>query len=129
MSYLWIAAGAALGGMLRYYLSGVVLRLAGGIFPWGTLVVNVTGCLFIGFFAALAGPEGRLIVPPHVRLFVMTGFCGGYTTFSTFSFETLRLVQDGEWMYAGWNVASSVAMCLAGVWAGYQAAMLLNQRH
>lgn len=129
MSYLWIAAGAALGGMLRYYLSGVVLRLAGGIFPWGTLVVNVTGCLFIGFFAALAGPEGRLIVPPHIRLFVMTGFCGGYTTFSTFSFETLRLVQDGEWMYAGWNVASSVAMCLAGVWAGYQAAMLLNQRH
>lgn len=129
MSYLWIAAGAALGGMLRYYLSGVVLRFAGGIFPWGTLVVNVTGCLFIGFFAALAGPEGRLIVPPHIRLFVMTGFCGGYTTFSTFGFETLRLVQDGEWMYAGWNVASSVAMCLAGVWAGYQAAMLLNQRH
>lgn len=129
MSYLWIAAGAALGGMLRYFLSGVAARLAGETFPWGTLVVNVTGCLFIGFFAALAGPEGPLIVPPHVRLFVMTGFCGGYTTFSTFSYETLRLVQDGEWSYAGWNIGSTLALCLAGVWAGYRAAVLLNQRH
>ncbi len=129
MSYLWIAAGAALGGMLRYFLSGVAARLAGETFPWGTLLVNVTGCMFIGFFAALAGPEGRLILPPNIRLFVMTGLCGGYTTFSTFSYETLRLVQDGEWGYAGWNIAASVVLCLAGVWAGYQAAALLNQRH
>jgi CrcB protein len=129
VSYLWIAAGAALGGMLRYFLSGVAARLAGETFPWGTLLVNVTGCMFIGFFAALAGPEGRLILPPNIRLFVMTGLCGGYTTFSTFSYETLRLVQDGEWGYAGWNIAASVVLCLAGVWAGYQAAALLNQRH
>lgn len=129
MSYVWIAAGAALGGMLRYFLSGVAARLAGETFPWGTLLVNVTGCLLIGFFASLAGPEGRLIVPSNVRLFVMTGFCGGYTTFSTFSYETLRLLQDREWAYAGWNIAASLLLCLAGVWAGYQAAMLLNQRH
>lgn len=129
MSYVWIAAGAALGGMLRYFLSGVAARLAGETFPWGTLLVNVTGCLFIGFFASLAGPEGRLIVPSNVRLFVMTGFCGGYTTFSTFSYETLRLLQDSEWAYACWNIAASLLLCLAGVWAGYQAAMLLNQRH
>lgn len=128
MSYLWIAAGAALGGMLRYFFSGVAARLAGETFPWGTLFVNVTGALIVGFFVALTGPEGRIIAPPHVRLFVMTGFCGGYTTFSTFSLETLRLMQDREWAYAGWNIASSTALCLAGVWAGYQAAMLLNER-
>lgn len=129
MSYLWIAAGAAMGGMLRFWLSGVAARLAGETFPWGTLLVNVSGCLFIGFFACLAGPEGRLIVPPNVRLFVMTGLCGGYTTFSTFSYETLRLMQDGEWSYAGFNIAASLLLCLAGVWAGHQAAVLLNQRH
>jgi len=128
VSYLWIAAGAALGGMLRYFFSGMAARLAGETFPWGTLFVNVTGALIVGFFVALTGPEGRLIAPPHVRLFVMTGFCGGYTTFSTFSLETLRLMQDREWAYAGWNIASSIALCLAGVWAGYQAAMLLNER-
>lgn len=130
MSYVWIAAGAAIGGVLRYSVSGMAARAAGEWFPWGTLLVNVSGCLFIGFFAALAGPEGRLIVPAHIRLFVMTGLCGGYTTFSTFSYETLRLVQDGEWSYAGWNILSTMVLCLAGVWAGYHAAMLLlNQRH
>jgi len=128
VTYLWIAAGAALGGMLRYFFSGMAARLAGGAFPWGTLFVNVTGAIIIGFFVALTGPEGRLIAPPNIRLFVMTGFCGGYTTFSTFSLETLRLLQDREWAYAGWNIAASLLLCLAGVWAGYQAAMLLNER-
>jgi CrcB protein len=84
--------------------------------------------MVIGFFVSLTGPDGRLIVPSHIRLFVMTGLCGGYTTFSTFSLETLRLLQDREWAYAGWNIASSLVLCLAGVWAGYQAAMLLNER-
>jgi CrcB protein len=128
VNYLWIAAGAALGGMLRYFLSGAAARLAGETFPWGTLFVNVTGCVAIGFFVALTGPDGRFIVPSHVRLFVMTGFCGGYTTFSTFSLETLRLLQDREWAYAGFNIAASVVLCLAGVWAGYQAALLVNER-
>lgn len=114
--------------MLRYFLSGVAARLAGETFPWGTLFVNVTGCIVIGFFVSLTGPGGRLIVSSNVRLFVMTGLCGGYTTFSTFSLETLRLMQDREWAYAVWNIASSIALCLAGVWAGYQAAMLLNER-
>lgn len=128
MNYLWIAAGAALGGVLRYFLSGVAARVAGETFPWGTLVVNVTGCIAIGSFVALTGPDGRLIVPANIRLFVMTGLCGGYTTFSTFGLETLRLLQDREWAFAGWNILSSVALCLAGVWAGYQAALLLNER-
>lgn len=128
MSYLWIAAGAALGGVLRYYLSGLAARLAGETFPWGTLLVNLSGCLLIGFFVSLTGPDGRLIVSPHVRLFVMTGLCGGYTTFSTFSLETLRLLQDREWAYAAWNIAGSITLCLAGVWAGYQAALILNER-
>ncbi len=114
--------------MLRYFFSGVAARLMGETFPWGTLFVNVTGCLAIGFFVSLTGPDGRLIVPSHVRLFVMTGLCGGYTTFSTFSLETLRLMQDREWAFAAWNMASSVAMCMTAVWAGYEAAVLLNER-
>lgn len=128
MNYLWIAAGAALGGVLRYFFSGVAARLAGETFPWGTLFVNVTGCMVIGFFVSLTGPDGRLIVPANIRLFVMTGLCGGYTTFSTFGLETLRLMQDREWAYAAWNTAASLLLCLAGVWAGYQAALLLNER-
>jgi len=114
--------------MLRYFFSGVAARLAGETFPWGTLFVNVTGCMIIGFFVSLTGPEGRLVVPSHVRLFVMTGICGGYTTFSTFSLETLRLLQAREWASAGWNVASSMGLCLAAVWAGYEAALFLNER-
>ncbi len=125
---MWIAAGAALGGILRYFFSGVAARLAGETFPWGTLFVNVSGSVIIGFFVSLTGPEGRLIVPANVRLFVMTGLCGGYTTFSTFSLETLRLLQDREWAYAAGNIAGSLLLCLAGVWAGYQAALLLNER-
>ncbi|MFZ5927533.1 MAG: fluoride efflux transporter CrcB [Acidobacteriota bacterium] len=128
MNYLWIAAGAALGGVLRYYFSGVAARLAGETFPWGTLFVNITGCMAIGFFVSLTGPDGRLIVPAHIRLFVMTGLCGGYTTFSTFGLETLRLLQDREWAYAAGNIVSSLLLCLGGVWAGYQAALFLNER-
>ncbi len=128
MNYLWIAAGAALGGVLRYFFSGVAARLAGETFPWGTLFVNVTGCIVIGFFVAFTSPDGRLLVPAHLRLFVITGLCGGYTTFSTFSLETLRLLQDREWAYAGANIAASLLLCLAGVWAGYQAATFLNER-
>ncbi len=78
-----IAIGSALGGMGRYFVSGVITTLTGGTFPYGTMLVNITGCLVIGFFATLTGPDGRLLVGTPARQFVMVGICGGYTTFSS----------------------------------------------
>lgn len=128
MNYVWIGLGAALGGMLRYWCSGAAARLGADVFPWGTLFINVAGSMFIGFFAQLTGTEGRLLVQPNTRLFVMTGVCGGFTTFSTFSLETLRLLQDREWAYGALNIAASVTLCLLGVWFGHQLATAFNQR-
>jgi CrcB protein len=128
MAYLWIAIGGALGSMARYGCSGWVARLTGGLFPYGTLVVNASGALVIGFFAAMSLPEGRVMIPPPARLFVMVGICGGYTTFSTFSLETLNLMRDGEWSRAFGNVVGSVLLSLLAVWLGYVAALKLNTR-
>jgi CrcB protein len=125
--YLWVAVGGALGTTARYWLSGVVARLVGETFPWGTLVINVTGSFIIGFFAILTGPDGRLYVGSVARQFVLIGICGGYTTFSSFSFQTLNLINDGEWTRAGANVVFSVALCLLAVWAGFAAASLINR--
>lgn len=126
-SYLAIAIGSALGGMARYICAGLAARLLGASFPWGTLLVNVTGSFFIGLFATVTDPEGRLFVAPHWRQFVMIGFCGGYTTFSTFSLETLRLAQDGEFPRVGMNIALSVTLCLWGVWLGHLAGVAINR--
>src|SRR5690242_8514917 len=125
-SYFWIAVGSALGGMARYWCSGVVARLIGETFPWGTLIINVTGSFIIGLFAALTGPDGRIFVASTGRQFVMIGICGGYTTFSSFSLQTLNLINDGEWLYAGANIIGSVVLCLVAVWAGYVLAVSLN---
>jgi len=126
MTYFWVAIGGALGTTGRYWLSGVVARLIGETFPWGTLVINVTGSFVIGFFATMTGPDGRVFVGSTARQFVMIGFCGGYTTFSSFSLQTLNLMNDGEWLYAGANITGSVILCLAAVWAGYALAVSLN---
>ena len=128
MIYLWIGLGSALGGAARYWCYGFVARFATGTFPWGTLFVNVLGCSFIGLFAALTGPEGRWLAPSSFRIFVMTGICRGYTTFSTFSLETLNLVRDGQWFKAGANVIGSLLFCLVGVWVGDVLATILNER-
>jgi fluoride exporter len=124
--YLWIAIGSALGGTARYFCSGVAARWIGETFPWGTLIVNVLGSFIIGFFATLTGPDGRVFIGSTARQFVMVGFCGGYTTFSSFSLQTLSLMQDGEWVYAGVNITASVVLCLIAVWAGYVLAVSLN---
>src|ERR1700687_682588 len=119
MIYVWVAIGGALGTTGRYWLSGVVARLIGETFPWGTLLINVTGSLLIGFFATLTGPDGRLFVGSTARQFVTIGICGGYTTFSSFSLQTLNLVNDGEWLYAGLYIGASVFACLFAVWLGH----------
>jgi CrcB protein len=125
-SYIWVAIGGALGTAGRYWLSGVVARLIGETFPWGTLLINVMGSFIIGFFAALTGPDGRVLVGSTARQFVMVGLCGGYTTFSSFSLQTLSLMNDGEWFRAGGNIVLSVALCLIAVWAGAMLASTVN---
>jgi CrcB protein len=126
VTYLWVALGGALGSMARFGCSSLIANLFGQTFPLGTLVINVLGSFVIGAFATLTGPDGRLMVAGDVRQFVMVGLCGGYTTFSSFSFQTLTLAQDGEFVRAGVNVIASVALCLAAVWLGYLAAAGLN---
>ena len=125
-TYLWIALGSALGGMARFWCSGAIAERFGGTFPWGTLLVNVVGSFIIGFFATISGPDGRLLVASDIRQFVMVGFCGGYTTFSSFSLQTLTLMQDGEWSYVGLNIVASVVLCLLAVWLGHIAAVQMN---
>ena len=126
VAYIWVAFGGALGTTARYWLSGVVARSFGETFPWGTLIINVTGSFVIGFFGALTGPDGRLFVGSTARQFVMIGMWGGYTTFSSFSLQTLNLVNDGEWLRAGANIGMSVVLCMIAVWAGVILAASIN---
>src|SRR5271166_1036278 len=127
MMYFWVMLGSALGGGARYAISGLVASQFGQTFPWGTLIVNVTGSFVIGFFFTLTAPDGRVFVGADARQFVMTGLCGGYTTFSSFSLQTLNLARDGETLLAGVNIVFSVVLCLLAVWAGHVAASALNQ--
>jgi len=124
--YCWIALGSALGGVARYWCSGVAARLFGETFPWGTLFVNVTGSFIIGLFATLTGPDGRLFAGSTARQFVMLGLLGGFTTFSSFSLQTLNLAQDSEWLQAGGNIIGSVVLCLLAVWLGHLFAQSIN---
>ena len=99
MTYLWVMIGSALGGGRATGCPVLSPTHIGETFPWGTLIINVTGSFVIGFFATLTGPEGRVFVGGDSRQFFMTGICGGYTTFSSFSLQTLNLVRDGEWLW------------------------------
>jgi CrcB protein len=125
--YAAVALGTMIGGALRALAALALTAQFGHALPWGTLFVNVTGSFVIGIYATLTGPEGRLFAGPKQRQFVMTGICGGFTTFSIFSLETLRLLQDGEPDMAAANVAISVATWLAAVWLGHRVAMRLNR--
>ncbi|MGA9090649.1 MAG: fluoride efflux transporter CrcB [Bradyrhizobium sp.] len=126
-SYVAVALGSVVGGVARYLVSVLFVGQLGGGFPWGTLFVNVTGSFMIGFYAALTGPDGRLFVSPRQRQFVMVGICGGYTTFSAFSLETLRLVQSGNIQAASLNLFVSVVGWLTAVWFGHAVATRLNR--
>jgi CrcB protein len=122
MNYLWVALGSALGGMARYGASGLAVLVGGETFPWGTLFVNVSGSLLIGVLAALMPMDGRIAFVGDARALLMVGLCGGFTTFSSFSLETLNLARNGEWTFAGGYIAASILLCLLAVWAGYFAA-------
>ena len=121
LAYLWVAIGGALGSMARFGLGNIVSDKTGGSFPWGTLAVNVTGSFVIGILGALTSSEGKMTSQSRVfaTQLLITGVCGGYTTFSSFSLQTLNLIRDGEWFYAGGNILLSVILCMIAVWLGY----------
>ncbi len=125
--WIWVALGGALGTLCRYWLSAAVAGLFGEMFPWGTLIINITGSFIIGFFATVTDPDGTLLVKPEMRTFFMIGICGGYTTFSSFSLQTLRLAQDGQWLWAAANVVASNVGCLLAVWLGHVCAVGLRR--
>ena len=125
--YLWIALGSALGGVGRYWCSGVIARNIGEVFPWGTLSVNVVGSLLIGLVATVSDPDGRLLMGPTARQFLMIGVFGGFTTFSSFSLQVLYMVRDGDWVPASLYILGSVALCLIGVWLGHALGIAINR--
>lgn len=125
--YLFVAIGGAIGCIGRFAISGLVAAGFGETFPWGTLVVNIVGSFIIGFFGTLTAPDGRLFVTGNTRQMVMTGFCGGFTTFSSFSLQTLSLMRNGEYLYAGGNIIGSVTLCLFFVWLGSVCGAMINQ--
>jgi CrcB protein len=127
MIWLWVMIGGALGAGGRYLISGVAASWFGETFPWGTVVVNVLGSLLIGLIFVATGPDSRLLVSPEVRQFLMTGILGGFTTYSSFSLQTLTLAQDGEYFRAGANVLLTLVLCLAGCWLGMILGQTLNQ--
>jgi CrcB protein len=126
-TYFWIALGGAIGSMGRYWVGLRVATLTGLAFPWGTILINILGSLVIGFFAAFTGPDGRVAVPFNASAFVMVGLCGGFTTFSAFSLQTLLLARDGRLLQAGVNVLVSVVLCLVAVAIGHWLAKLFGR--
>jgi len=117
---LFIALGGGAGAVARYLVAGWGQSLTAGSFPLGTLLVNVTGCLLIGWLASvLAGP---VLVREELRMALLVGFLGGFTTFSTFGFETGNLLSDGEWAQAAWNLGLSNGLGLVAIFAGVRLA-------
>ena len=125
--YLAVALGSALGAVTRHLVSVAALLALGPAFAWGTLIANVFGSWLIGLYAALTDTNGRLMVRPATRQFVLGGFCGGFTTFSVFSLETLLFLGEGRLGIAALYVGVSLAAWLAAVWAGYAAGMRMNR--
>ena len=128
LTYLWIAVGGALGSVGRYWLNGIVSARFGETFPMGTIAVNVAGSFAIGVLAALTVAEGRMGAEARgfTTQFLMMGVCGGFTTFSSFSLQTLNFVRDREWFYAGGNILVSVMVCLVATWLGYLLGSVFN---
>lgn len=120
-SWLWVAAGSALGGAGRYAVALLLVPWTGPRLVWATLVVNLLGSFLIGYITALTGDSGRFTVSPDLRLFLTAGVLGGFTTFSAFSLQTIELLQSGHALRALIYVTASVVLCLLGAWLGLTA--------
>jgi CrcB protein len=116
VNYLWIALGAIVGASARYFLSLLIARDFSSVFPYGTLLINVTGSLLVGFFLVFS--TERVLIDPRWRLLVVIGFCGSYTTFSSYAYESFALMERGQWLLIGINIIGSNVLCLAAVIAG-----------
>ena len=118
-AYLAVAAGGAIGSVARFWMTGAMTAIAGPRLPWGTLLINVLGSFVIGLVAGITLTPARMGMHPDVRIFLMTGICGGFTTFSAFSLQTLELIQTGDVAPAFGYILGSVALCLLAVWCGW----------
>jgi fluoride exporter len=119
-TYGWVALGSAIGGVARFWLSNFITHRWPGFFPWGTLVVNVSGSFAIGLLGAMTVAGGRWQIDPRWAYFLMAGVCGGYTTFSAFSLQTVTLIQQQHYASAIANTVLSVALCVVFAWLGYR---------
>jgi fluoride exporter len=122
---LIVTVGGAIGTLARYLVSVLALPISRDL-PWGTIIINISGSFVIGFFGTLTLASGRFPVSENLRLFVMIGLCGGYTTFSSFSLQTLDLLRSGAAMRATLNIVLSVVLCVAAVAAGHLLASAFN---
>jgi CrcB protein len=118
-AWVAVAVGGALGSMARFWLTGAMAVLTGPRFPWGTLLINVLGSFVIGLVAGFTLTPGRVAMHPDIRIFLMTGVCGGFTTFSAFSLQTLELLQGGDFVPALGYVVGSVVLCVVGTYGGW----------
>jgi CrcB protein len=125
--YFLVGLGGGLGSVARFWISAAVSRCCGEAFPWGTLFANVTGSFLIGLAFTLTASDGRFPWPETTSNFFVAGICGGYTTFSAFSLQTLRLLHERQWLNAGFNVFGSVFACLFAVWLGQAFGLLLSR--
>jgi fluoride exporter len=119
LAWLAVAVGGAIGSLARFWMTGVMTALTGPQFPWGTLLINVLGSFVIGLVAGFTLVPARVVMQPDLRIFLMTGLCGGFTTFSAFSLQALELLQAGEVAPALGYVLGSVILCVLGTFGGW----------